>query len=174
MDFLEFYGIDHNYCTTGISVRNDGYYFAKGERDKKDTFWLPSRPFSLAVENPLDPSMDVGGGAYRIQTIQRVFQHSFQTLLAYVAEPRERTDSILARIIPPTEEMEKRRLYKLTLPDDEASVCKPSNGGGKIRKRRDSNGGHYRDEKKKSKKHKSDRRDSGGSRGKYNSRNDRR
>ena len=115
MDFLEFYGNDFNYYTTAISVRNDGYYFAKGERDKKDVFWQPSRPFSLAIENPLDPSMDVGAGAYRIQMIQRLFIHSFQTLLAYVAEPREPTDSILARIIPPTEEMEKRRLFKLSL-----------------------------------------------------------
>lgn len=174
VDFLEFYGIDLNYCTTGISVRNDGYYFAKGERDKKETFWLPSRLFSLAMENPLDPGMDVGGGAYRVQTIQRVFQHSFQTLLAYAAEPRERTDSILARIIPPTEEMEKRRLYKLSLPDDEDAGCKHNNGSNKIKKRHSSNGGHYRDDKKKSKKHKSDRRDSGGSQGKYNNRNNRR
>ncbi|KAL3796758.1 hypothetical protein HJC23_010905 [Cyclotella cryptica] len=113
IDFFELYGIDFNYVTTGISVRNDGFYFAKGERDKKSVFWQPSRQSGLAVENPLDITMDVGAGAYRIQMIQRVFEHSFKTLLAYVAEPREETYSILARIIPPTEAMEKRRVQKM-------------------------------------------------------------
>lgn len=117
IDFFELYGIDFNYVTTGISVRNDGFYFAKGERDKKSVFWQPSKQVALAVENPLETTMDVGAGAYRIQMIQRIFEHSFKTLLAYVAEPRERTDSILARIIPPTEAMEKRRLKKMESED---------------------------------------------------------
>jgi uncharacterized membrane protein YgcG len=56
--------------------------------------------------------MDVGAGAYRIQMISRVFDHAFKTLLAYVSEPMEETDSILARILPPTEEMAKRRVLK--------------------------------------------------------------
>lgn len=185
VDFLEFYGLDHNYVTTGISVRNDGYYFAKGERDKKGTFWQPGRPFSIAMENPLDPSMDVGAGAYRIQTIQRVFQHSFQTLLAYVAEPREPTDSILARIIPPTQEMEKRRLMKLELAKNEEASPK-SNGAKNSRKSRwespkkrtpnkcDSDsynsGRDRRDRDDSYKKRKKDRRDSGGSRNKHDKR----
>lgn len=192
VDFLEFYGLDYNYYTTGISVRNDGYYFAKGERDKKGTFWQPSRPFSIAMENPLDPSMDVGAGAYRIQTIQRVFQHSFQTLLAYVAEPREPTDSILARIIPPTEEMEKRRLMKLKLAEEEGAASKSegvNNGSNrksrwdspkkKKSEKRDMDSRWDRPNKRKSErdsdsynsgKRKKDRRDSGGSKSKHDKR----
>lgn len=112
LDFLELYGLDFNYVTTGISVRYDGYYFPKGQLDKKEYFWQPNRPSAIAVENPLDPTMDVGAGAYRIQMISRVFEHAFKTLLAYVSEPLEQTDSILARILPPTEEMEKRRVWK--------------------------------------------------------------
>ena len=114
LDFLELYGLDFNYVTTGISVRHDGYYFPKGQLDKKEYFWQPNRPTSIAVENPLDPTMDVGAGAYRIQMISRVFDHAFKTLLAYVSEPMmgEETDSILARILPPTEEMAKRRVLK--------------------------------------------------------------
>jgi len=112
LDFLELYGLDFNYVTTGISVRHDGYYFPKGQLDKKEYFWQPNRPSSIAVENPLDPTMDVGAGAYRIQMISRVFDHAFKTLLAYVSEPMEETDSILARILPPTEEMAKRRVLK--------------------------------------------------------------
>ena len=112
LDFLELYGLDFNYVTTGISVRHDGYYFPKGQLDKKEYFWQPNRPTSIAVENPLDPTMDVGAGAYRIQMISRVFEHAFKTLLAYVSEPMEETDSILARILPPTEEMAQRRVLK--------------------------------------------------------------
>jgi len=112
LDFLELYGLDFNYVTTGISVRHDGYYFPKGQLDKKEFFWQPNRPSSIAVENPLDPTMDVGAGAYRIQMISRVLEHAFKTLLAYVSEPMEQTDSILARILPPTEEMAKRRVLK--------------------------------------------------------------
>ncbi|KAL7536631.1 hypothetical protein ACHAXR_010918 [Thalassiosira sp. AJA248-18] len=112
VDFLELYGVDFNYVTTGISVRHDGYYFPKGQQEMKNVFWQPSRPFSIAMENPLDPTADVGGGAFRIQMISRIFGHAFKTLLAYVSEPLEPTDSILAMIIPPTEEMEKRMACK--------------------------------------------------------------
>lgn len=115
LDFLELYGLDYNYVTTGISVRHDGYYFAKGQLDKKEYFWQPNRPASIAVENPLDPTMDVGAGAYRIHMISRVFEHAFKTLLAYVSEPLEEQssgESILARILPPTEEMAMRRVWK--------------------------------------------------------------
>ena len=78
----------------------------------KDVFWQPSRQFVLAMENPLDPKMDVGAGAFRMQMIKRIFEHAYKTLLAYVSEPIEPTDSILAMIIPPTEEMEKRMALK--------------------------------------------------------------
>ncbi|KAL7431251.1 hypothetical protein ACHAXH_007002 [Discostella pseudostelligera] len=112
LEFLELYGVDYNYITTGISVRHDGYYFAKGGQDVKSPFWQPTRPFSIAMENPLDPTSDVGAGTFKMQMIQRIFGHAFKTLLAYVSEPYEHTDSILARIIPPTEEMERRMVLK--------------------------------------------------------------
>ena len=112
LDFLEFYGIDFNYVTTGISVRHDGYYFPKGQKEMKDVFWQPSRQFALAMENPLDPTADVGAGAFRMQMIKRIFEHAYKVLLAYVSEPMEPTDSILAMIIPPTEEMEQRMALK--------------------------------------------------------------
>ena len=112
LDFLELYGMDFNYVTTGISVRHDGYYFPKGLSDRRESFWQVGRPFSLAMENPLDPTADVGAGAFRMQMIQRIFGHAFKTLLAYVSEPSVETESILARIIPPTEEMERRMIAK--------------------------------------------------------------
>ena len=163
LDFLELYGVDFNYVTTGISVRHDGYYFPKGLRDRRDSFWQPSRPFSIAMENPLDPTSDVGAGAFRMQMIQRVFGHAFRTLLAYVSEPAEQTDSILARIIPPTEEMERRMIAKRRM-DGASAVVNPSReedvggdddeggGGGGTKKRRKKSGG-----KKDGKRRKGDR-----------------
>lgn len=112
LDFLEFYGIDFNYVTTGISVRHDGYYFPKGQKEMKEVFWQPSRQFALAMENPLDPTADVGAGAFRMKMIKRIFEHAYKVLLAYVSEPMEPTDSIIAMIIPPTEEMEQRMALK--------------------------------------------------------------
>jgi len=132
LDFLELYGMDFNYVTTGISVRTDGYYFPKGSTDKKPVFWQPSRPFMLAMENPLDITADVGAGAYRIQMIKNVFEHAFKTLMAYVSEPLEETDSILAKIIPPTEEMEKRRVFKMVSNIEEAVVMASSGNGADV------------------------------------------
>lgn len=85
--FAELYGNNFNYYTTGITVRHDGFYFAKGSRERKSHFWNENRPFLLAMENPLDTNNDVGIGSFRIQTIQRSMQHSYKTLLAHLATP---------------------------------------------------------------------------------------
>jgi non-canonical poly(A) RNA polymerase PAPD5/7 len=156
--------MDFNYVTTGISVRNDGFYFAKGEREKKSIFWQPNRPFSLAVENPLETTMDVGAGAFRMNMIQRIFEHAFKTFMAYVAEPREHTDSILATIIPPTEEMVKRMALKVedNAEEDVGSKSSANNGDGNNQNNISR------------KKHKADRRDSGGSRGSKKGKNKKR
>lgn len=112
VEFLELYGIDFNYITTGFSVRHDGFYFPKGAHDRKENFYQPSRPFSMAVENPLDPTMDVGTSSFRIQTVQRSFETAFRVLLAQVSEPRVPSLSILATILPPTQEMKKRAILQ--------------------------------------------------------------
>lgn len=137
LDFFEFYGMDFNYVTTGISVRHDGFYFAKGQPDKKKVFWQPSKQFTLAMENPLDIGANVGTGAYRMQMIHRIFSHAFKTLLAYVSEPLEPTESILSTIIPPTEEMEKRAMMKKNAKVDETAEDElPSSGNDDVKKRK--------------------------------------
>lgn len=117
LEFLELYGLDFNYITTGISLRHGGYYFPKGARDKKPIFWLPSRPFSVAIENPRDPLHDVGKGSYRMIQIQKAFDIAFRTILAYTSEPIVPCQSILATILPPTKDMVKRSVW-LGLPHD--------------------------------------------------------
>jgi len=109
LEFFQLYGGGQlNYVTTGISVRNDGFYFSKGSKDRKENFWQPARPFSLAMENPLEITSDVGKPSFRMQNIQKAFEVSYNVLMSHVSEPAVPTESILASILPPTEEMQKR------------------------------------------------------------------
>jgi non-canonical poly(A) RNA polymerase PAPD5/7 len=68
VEFFKFYGLDFNYFTTVISVRNDGFFFPKGER--KEVFCDDGRTNLLALENPLDPSSDVGKPSFRFQMVR--------------------------------------------------------------------------------------------------------
>jgi non-canonical poly(A) RNA polymerase PAPD5/7 len=108
MEFLQLYGVQLNYFTTGISVRHDGAYFPKGSREKVQFFYDAARPFSLAVENPLDPTMNVGKSSFRIEVIQRSMEIAYLLLLSFVAEPIQPTPSILGTILPSSPEMELR------------------------------------------------------------------
>lgn len=112
IEFFRMYGLEFNYLTTGISVRNDGFFFAKGALDRKNTFCDQNRPHLLALENPLDPSLDVGKASFRIQMIQRSFALAFRTLMAHVTQPFEPTTSILGAIFPVSEEMLDRQVVK--------------------------------------------------------------
>ena len=122
LEFLELYGIDFNYVTVGISLRSGGYYFPKGSKDKSPFFWQPSRPFSLAIENPLDTTHDVGKGSYRMMQIQKSLEVAFRTLLTHVSEPAVPTESILATILPPTKEMVKRSVLRGVLQQMESRI----------------------------------------------------
>lgn len=105
VEFFEFFSTDFNFVLTGISVRFDGFFFPKGATDRKKDFWMPQRPFSIAMENPLDPTFDVGTPSFRIGNVQRSFEVAFKTLLCHVTEPFMPTASILASILPPSAEM---------------------------------------------------------------------
>jgi non-canonical poly(A) RNA polymerase PAPD5/7 len=69
MDFLFLYGTQFNYEEVGISIRKGGFYFSKMKRQWMDTRNL----FKLSVENPQDPTMDLGRGSYNIRKVQRAF-----------------------------------------------------------------------------------------------------
>jgi non-canonical poly(A) RNA polymerase PAPD5/7 len=120
VEFFELYSMDFNYITTGLSVRFDGFYFPKGAKNRKNDFWQENRPFSLSMENPLDPTMDVGKPSFRMQSVQRSFECAHRVLLSHVTDPAVPTDSILGSVLPPTEEMRKRstitRLKPLAAP----------------------------------------------------------
>jgi hypothetical protein len=62
----------------------------------------------LGVENPLELASDVGKPSFRMQTVQRSFEVAFKFLLCHVCEPIKPAVSILASILPATDEMTKR------------------------------------------------------------------
>ena len=114
LEFFELYGIDFNYVTTGISIRNDGSYFPKGAKNRRENYWQPARPFSLALENPFETDMDVGKSSFRIQLVQRSFEVAFRVLMSHVSEPAlpPKAGSILASILLPTDEMRTRAVHQ--------------------------------------------------------------
>lgn len=138
LEFFELYGMDFNYLTTGISVRSDGFYFPKGAKGKKEFFHQPSRAFSLSIENPFEITADVGKASFRMQLIAKSFETAMRVLLSHTAEPFVPTESILASILPPIEEMFKRATMLKVL-NIEGKLNKNKGGGGsanKSRKRR--------------------------------------
>lgn len=69
------------------------------------------------MENPLEPTQDVGQSSFRYQTIQRAFAVAFKTLLAYLTAGPDDTEllgvrSTLATILPPTHYMNSRKQVK--------------------------------------------------------------
>ena len=130
LDFLELYSMDFNFITVGVSVRFDGYYFPKGATDRRPAFWQPSRPFSFAMENPFEPTMDVGAPSFRLSWIQRALEIAFKTVLSHVSEPAQQSISVLASILPPTDEMRKRMAVSRPMVDSLLSSPRGSHHTG--------------------------------------------
>jgi non-canonical poly(A) RNA polymerase PAPD5/7 len=113
LEFFELFGVNFNYLVTGISVRNNGFFFPKGASDRKDVFWQQQRPLLVALENPLEVTHDVGSSSFRFQIVQRAFAAAYKILLCYTVEPvLEHVPSILATILPPTDYMSSRLILK--------------------------------------------------------------
>ena len=61
--FLYFYGLLYNFDKLTLRVKNDGCFLSKTEKGWFDS----STPWHLSVENPIDPSLDVGKASYHIK-----------------------------------------------------------------------------------------------------------
>ena len=101
LDFLELYGLNFNYVTTGISVELGGSYFPKCHDLLWPAFFQETRPLSLVMENPLEPGVDVGKSSFRIQLVRKAFEVNFKVLLGAVTSPADPPVSILAEMLPP-------------------------------------------------------------------------
>ncbi|CAI5733688.1 unnamed protein product [Hyaloperonospora brassicae] len=105
--FFTLYGRDFNYTDLGISVRNGGSYFYK-----EDRYWCDAgRPFLIAMENPNEPSLDVGKNSYEIRTVQRSFDYARQVLQNEIGRHgrfKSLSGSILGTIIQADSNLMKR------------------------------------------------------------------
>jgi DNA polymerase sigma len=78
LNFLHLYGVRFNYNELGISIRNGGTYFLREEKD-----WLATnrnKPVTLCLENPQDPTIDLGKAVFNMPQIHTAFQHAYDTL----------------------------------------------------------------------------------------------
>ena len=78
--------------TSGCSCRGGGRFFAKRDKEWTDA----GRPFLLAIEDPQDPTNDLGRNSYAARQIKSAFEHAFTLLTAPVVD---REDFLLRRIV---------------------------------------------------------------------------
>lgn len=107
LGFLTLYGHTFNYDEIAISVRNGGSYFYKEDRDWYDA----GRPFLISMENPNEPSLDIGKNSYDIRTIRRSFEYARLVLLNEIrrrGQFQSLAGSILGTIIPPDSHLVER------------------------------------------------------------------
>eukprot|EP00629_Pelagomonadales_sp_RCC1024_P011862 CAMPEP_0119281306 /NCGR_PEP_ID=MMETSP1329-20130426/24458_1 /TAXON_ID=114041 /ORGANISM="Genus nov. species nov., Strain RCC1024" /LENGTH=391 /DNA_ID=CAMNT_0007281915 /DNA_START=104 /DNA_END=1275 /DNA_ORIENTATION=+ len=95
LEFLELYGRDFNYQTTGISVRHHGAYFPKQARG----WGRPDRPWLLAIENPDDVSHDVGRNSYAVNRVRQAFDHAHRRITLAAASGDWRERCVLGEIV---------------------------------------------------------------------------
>ncbi|PRW59743.1 non-canonical poly(A) RNA polymerase PAPD5 [Chlorella sorokiniana] len=124
VDFLRLYGRALNNQEVGVSCRRGGSYFSKRQKG----FFQPDRPFLYAVEDPNDPSNDLGRNSYNISRVRMAFDWAYCQLVA----PSEPDVSLLQRII----RLDPVLFERSPPPYDDASPPPPPSGVGK-KKRKD-------------------------------------
>lgn len=91
----------------GVSVMGEGKFFRKVERG----FSVAQRPLLVSVENPLDPTLDVGKNSYNMDAILDACRHAYHRLLHTVPivqaclASRQPPPSLLSALIRPDDEV---------------------------------------------------------------------
>lgn len=103
IEFFELYGKFFNYFKVGISVRNGGAYLPKDEMDMEDSH----KTSLLSIEDPQNPSNDIGKCSYGILYVRQAFDYAYTMLFNAVGpcQPFNSRESILGRIIRITDEV---------------------------------------------------------------------
>lgn len=91
VDFLRLYGRALNNVEVGVSCRKGGSYFNKRAKG----FFQPDRPFLYSVEDPNDPTNDLGRNSYNISRVRMAFDWAYCQIIA----PAELGTSLLQRVI---------------------------------------------------------------------------
>ena len=94
IDFFELYGRRIDTDEVGVSCRGGGCFFAK--RDKNPSWAEPGRPFLFSIEDPQDPTNDLGRNSYAARSVKAAFEHAF-TLLTAPAGKRD--EFLLGRVV---------------------------------------------------------------------------
>ncbi|KPM06815.1 PAP-associated domain-containing protein 5-like protein [Sarcoptes scabiei] len=126
MDFFELFGRNFNYYRVGIRVKDGGSFVPKSEIQKNMDFNY--RPSILCIEDPLNPSNDIGKNSYGAMMVKQAFEYAFSTLhqaIGPLSSTIDPTKSILGRIIRVTDEVIDYRKFiieKFPLPLKEATL----------------------------------------------------
>ena len=114
LEFFELYGKLFNYVKVGIRVKDGGSYVPKKELQAN---MLDSgyRPSILCIEDPLNPTNDIGKSSYGALNVKKAFEYAFQVLYQ-VCRPMssvqmDRSQSILGRIVRITDEVVNYRAW---------------------------------------------------------------
>ena len=91
IDFLRLYGRLLNYNSVGISCRDGGKFFQKRSRG----FFRDEKPYLMAVEDPNDPTNDLGKNCFNINRARTSFDWAYSRLTS----PSNSGESLLERII---------------------------------------------------------------------------
>ena len=127
LEFLEFYGRSLDTQQVGISVRGQGTLYRKNSR----SFFNPNRPHLLSLENPENPSVDIGANSYAYKGIQRAVCNSYETVKAALNTALQSNDrsasnrSLLSLII----DIDAARSDSRTQTKREPMVRRSSGGG---------------------------------------------
>ncbi|XP_019869826.1 terminal nucleotidyltransferase 4B [Aethina tumida] len=111
IEFFELYGRKFNYIQTGITVRDGGKYINKEDMQKEMVDG--HRPSMLCIEDPLQPSNDIGRSSYGVLHVKRAFEYAY-TVLTNVVHPLSvysqcQYHTILGRIVRVREKVVQNR-----------------------------------------------------------------
>uniref|UniRef100_A0A2L2YP34 polynucleotide adenylyltransferase n=2 Tax=Parasteatoda tepidariorum TaxID=114398 RepID=A0A2L2YP34_PARTP len=125
--FFELYGRHFNYQSTGISIKNGGTYFIKGDFNSMTD---GNRPSILCIEDPLLPGNDIGRSSYGALNVKLAFEYAYKILSEAVRPSNFTPDnkkSILGRIIQITDEViAYRNWISKTFPVSSISILQDS------------------------------------------------
>jgi non-canonical poly(A) RNA polymerase PAPD5/7 len=95
LNFLKLYGEEFNYKELGISVRKDGFYYKR--EDKNFDNGMLARTH-LSLENPVYPDLNVTKAAFNFHKIQILFKSCYEKIIGQ----RKMMDISIINMILPT------------------------------------------------------------------------
>lgn len=111
IEFFELYGRKFNFINTGIRIRDGGKYINKEEMQKDMVDG--HRPSMLCIEDPLQPSNDIGRSSYGILLVKKAFEFAYSILTNVVHPLSPLNDclrqSILGRIVRVSDKVVQHR-----------------------------------------------------------------